>query len=73
MSLQIKNQKTEILIVLYDVDNLITASEPKEDIVQYNLEGDFLTEEDDIISRFKTGSRDKRTVPHTSSSERNTF
>jgi len=44
------------------VDNSLTPSELKENIVQQNLEDELPIEEDNIIPKFKTGSRDKPTV-----------
>jgi len=44
------------------VDNSLTSSELKENIVQQNLEDELPIEEGDIIPKFKTGSRDKPTV-----------
>jgi len=41
------------------MDSTITTSKLKENIVQQNLEDDLRTKKDDIISRCKTGSRDK--------------
>jgi len=44
------------------VDNSITAKELKKNIVQQNLEDDLLIKEEDIIAKFKIGSKDKPTV-----------
>jgi len=62
-TLQIEEpKKKNPLLILYDVDSLLTVNELKENIVQQNLEGEFPVEESDIIPRFKTGPRNKPTV-----------
>jgi len=48
-------------MILYDVDSLLTANEPKENIIQQNLD-ELSIEEEDIVPRFKTGPRNKPTV-----------
>jgi len=69
-TLQIEEpKKKNPLLILYDVDSLITASELKENIVQQNLERKFPIEENDIIPRFKTEpSQTNSPLGHTSGS-----
>jgi hypothetical protein len=62
VSLKIEeSKKRNPLVILYDVDSSLTASQLKENIIQQNLHEHPL-EEEDIVPRFKTGPRDKPTV-----------
>jgi hypothetical protein len=62
VSLKIEEpKKRNPLMILYDVDSELTASELKENIIQQNLY-EHPVEEKDIAPRFKTGPRDKPTV-----------
>jgi hypothetical protein len=55
-------RKRNPLIIIYDVDSSLTASELKESIKHQNLDELSIEGEDIIIPRFKTGPRDKPTV-----------
>jgi len=63
VSLKIEEpKKRNPLMILYDVDSSLTASENiKENIIQQNLH-EYPVGEEDIIPRFKTGLRNKPTV-----------
>ncbi|KAH0944402.1 hypothetical protein HN011_012227 [Eciton burchellii] len=62
ISLKIEEpKKRNPLMILYDVDSSLTASELKENIIQQNLH-QHTVEEEDIVPRFKTGPRNKPTV-----------
>ncbi|KAH0946241.1 hypothetical protein HN011_005232 [Eciton burchellii] len=55
-------RKRKPLMIIYDVDSSLTASELKESIKHQNLDELSIEREDIIIPRFKTGPRDKPTV-----------
>jgi hypothetical protein len=55
-------RKKNPLMIIYEVDSSLTASELKESIKQQNLDEFSIEGEDIIIPRFKTGPRDKPTV-----------
>jgi len=63
VSLEIEEpNKRNLLMILYvDIDSLLTANELKENIKQQNLD-ELSIEEEDIVPRFKTGSREKPTI-----------
>ncbi|KAH0944561.1 hypothetical protein HN011_011577 [Eciton burchellii] len=62
VSLKIEEpKKRNPLMILYDVDSSLIASELKENIIQQNLH-EYPVGEEDIIPRFKTGPRKKPTV-----------
>ncbi|KAH0944325.1 hypothetical protein HN011_007707 [Eciton burchellii] len=55
-------RKRKPLMIIYDVDSSLTASELKESIKHQNLDELSIEREDIIIPRFKTGPRDKPKV-----------